>query len=467
MENPMSFPRTNRATLAASFSGLREEEIGKKHNMLLESLKTLILAGNQALLATGGLQVYSESVRQVRHGSLTFPAIGMVKITRGALQKIHIGGDSDLCSLLVNMEKPGTIDNGIDVLLQVFLEKLLEGMDNRNPQGQVGLLDIGPITLYTRGVRSFGFRLETDMGQLFLLAEIPSRLEYEQARGSEFLSTMVSTYLPRDWTSRELIDSPNMIENFLVFLRKAEGDVELEFPIGDGEFSINSGLLLETCRVNGQRALKMSVDLSNPEDPSPQPGDKVVGRFGVQDRAIRFELPYLGKSSYAVSGEASLDCVLFGLPEELIIDQRRRAFRIAVASRIPVEIEDLGQRSDPFSPMFGMEAQPLITGHLVDMSFSGARIISENDAITPELVEGSRVMCRLFLPDRPHGHEIQGVIRRSTATMVGRDEIRGDLGIEFLITPEMDRTSLEVIRQFVLTEQRTWLARRIHVPGGK
>lgn len=435
--------------------------------MLLESLKTLILAGNQALMATGGLQVYSESVRQVRHGSLTFPAIGMVKITRGALQKIHVGGDSDLCTLLASMEKPGSIETGIDVLLESFLRNLLAGMNNRNPQGQVAALDIGPITLYTRGVRSFGFRLETDMGQLFLLAEIPSRLEYEQARSSDFLESMVSTYLPRDWMNRERIDSTSLIDSFLVFLRKAEGDVELEFPIGDGEFSINSGFLLETCRVNGRRALKMSVDLSNPEDPSPQPGDTVVARVGLQDRSIRFEVPYLGKSSYAVSGEASLDCVLFGIPEELLIDQRRRAFRININSRIPVEIEDLDQRNDPFSPSFGMDSEPLIKGYLVDVSFSGARIVGEDDTTAAALVEGSRVMCRLFLPDRPYGHEIQGVIRRSTATMVGRDDIRGDVGIEFLVTPEMDRASIEVIRQFVLTEQRSWLARRINVAATK
>ena len=429
--------------------------------MLLESLKALILAGNQALQTTCGLQVSRESLKQIRHGSVRFPTLGMVKITRGTLHKIHVGCNSDLCSLLTNLEKPGSQEDGVDALLEQFRKKLLEEMGGRNPKGQVGSRDIGSHTLFTRGVRTFGCQLETDLGQLFLLAEVPSRLEYEQARGSEFLESMVSAYLPRDWMNRERIDSSSLVDNFLVFLRKTEGDVELEFPLGNGEFTTNSGILLETTRTDGKRVLKLCVDLSHPGDLDPRMGDQVVARFGLRDRSLQFVLPYRGRSSYPVAGEAALGCLLFDLPEELNLVQRRRAFRINVNIRIPVEIEDLDQRNDPFSPDFGQEVEPLIKGHLVDLSFSGARITS--DSVSPKLTEGSRVLCRLFFPDRPYGLEVHGIIRRSTSTLVGRDQFRDDVGLEFLITPEMDRMAIEAIRQFVLYEQRNYLSRRIPV----
>ncbi|MBU8871734.1 MAG: PilZ domain-containing protein [Gemmatimonadales bacterium] len=433
--------------------------------MLLESMKALILAGNQALQGACGLSVNKESIKLVGRGSLTFPMLGTVKITRGTLQKIHLGCNSDLCSLLTNMEKSGGQEDGVDILLEQFKRRLLEEMGGRNPKGKVVSKEIGSNTLFTSGIRTFGFQLETDLGTLFLLAEIPSRVELEQARGSDFLESLISSNLPRDWMHRDRIDSSSLMENFLLFLRKIEGDVEMEFSHGDGESITCSGVLLETIRLDGQRTLKISVDLSNSGAPDPQVGDPIIARFGLRDRSIQFVLPYLGKSSYPVAGDAVLNCMLFAIPEELTLVQRRRAFRINVNSRVKVEIDDLEQMDDPFSPNFGQEVAPLLKGHLVDISFSGARVTSEG--ISPKLTEGSRILCRIFFPDRPHGLEVRGIIRRSTSTLVGKDQTREDVGIEFLITPETDRVATDAIRQFVLFEQRTWLAKRVHVAGIK
>ncbi len=433
--------------------------------MLIETLKNLIVAGSHALDATCGVQVRCESVNQIRHGSVTFPSLGAIKITRGALQRIHLGCNSDLGTILMNLAEPGTDRTGVDALLDEFLKKLLSEMDSRNPKGMVQKTGIGTQTLYTRGVRSFGFRLDTEMGQLFLLAEVPSRLEFEEARGSEFLDTMISTFLPGDWIQRESIDSTGVIESFLVLLRKTEGDVELEFPCDDRECFIHSGVLLETCKVDGRSALRMSVDLASMGGKGPQPGEEVVARFGLKDRSLRFNLRYLGTSTYPVAGEAALDCLLFEQPECLEIDQRRRAFRISVASRIPVEIEDLAQSTDPFHPDYGSDVGPLISGHLADLSFSGARMITDDEQEPVALPEGTRVLCRLFFPDCPHGHEIHGIIRRSTTSLIGRDHTVADVGIEFLASPDMDRSAIDEIRQFVLSEQRRWLARRVNVPA--
>lgn len=431
--------------------------------MLVETLKNLIVSGNHALQTTAGLQVHRESVNQIRHGSVTFPSLGAIKITRGALQRIHLGCNSDLGTVLMNLVEPETERSGIDVLLESFLARLLDEMDSRNPKGEILNLGIGTQTLYTRGVRSFGFRLETDMGHLFLLAEVPSKLEYEEARGSEFLDTMISTFLPKDWNQREALDSSQVIDSFLVLLRKAEADVELEFPRGEDEYSINSGMLLDTVRIEGRHAVRMSVDLSSLGDQDPQKGDEVIARFGLKDRSLRFNLRYLGRSSFPIAGEAALSCLLFEVPDCVYLEQRRRAFRINVSTEIPVEIEDLSRQSDPFHPRFGSDADPLVRGHLADLSFSGARIIAEGEQSIEGLAEGSRVLCRVFFPGHPYGHEVHGVIRRSTTSLIGRDHTVADVGVEFLSSPEMDRTAIDVIRQYVLSEQRRWLARRVNV----
>ena len=89
--------------------------------------------------------------------------------------------------------------SGLDALAGSFLSCLLDKFDDRNPRGSIELVNEAPATFQTRGVRTFHFDLDTGKGRLFLLAEVPSRAELDLAKGSEFMASMESIYLPADW----------------------------------------------------------------------------------------------------------------------------------------------------------------------------------------------------------------------------------------------------------------------------
>ena len=126
----------------------------------------------------------------VQQGSLTFPALGELRIRNGTLQKVNLGCDTVLVGQLAE-SCPAAVDPraGIEDPGERVLANLLEDMEGRRPRGSVENLAVTPITLYTRGQRTFGVRLDTDAGRLFLLAEIPSKIELEDAKNSDFVST--------------------------------------------------------------------------------------------------------------------------------------------------------------------------------------------------------------------------------------------------------------------------------------
>jgi c-di-GMP-binding flagellar brake protein YcgR len=434
--------------------------------MLLESLNALILAGNYALQVTCGLSVTAHKLSLVRQGSLTFPALGELRIKGAPLQQVHLGCDALLWGQLVALAEEHAEESGIEALTESFLKQLLQGLEARNPRGQIHSLDISPVNLTSRGVRSFGIRLETGVGQLFVLVEVPSRMELENAKGSGFAAAMESTFLPRDWGNRQVLATQLAIDNFLVFLRKVEGDVYFEIP-GDNEGHVlYSGVLLDNGTYNGVRGLKFCTDLTVANEAELKTGDLVRASVGVEDRSLQFGMAYLGQGTHRLVSGAELPCAFFLPPEEVTITQRRLAFRIPVPSEIPVELR-CGNGPNGVSPWADQSAEEatIFRGTLSDLSFSGACVVAESSLAGSGLDINRRVVCDIHFPEGDAPLSVLGVVRRTNSRLIARNERRHEIGLEFLILGDGDRAALDHIRQFVLAEQRTRLSQRIHVTG--
>jgi len=369
--------------------------------MLINSLKMLVQAGKDALRTTCGLPVIHEDITQIRHGQLTFPAMGEIAFSGGNLQSVRLGCDGMLCGHLAENVATYDKDSGFEILANRFLDNVLDEMEGRRARGWLENLEVGPLNLQSRGVRSFGVRMQTEIGQFFLMAEIPSKAELEFAKSSEVIAAMESRYLPEGWATFKEITYSSDIDNFLIFLRKSEMDLQLEVPIGDNYFTIHTGTLLETTKVDDRRVMRLVMDVSCPEGKSLKKGENVNLKVGIHDRAITFQTKYLGEEDYPVIGSSNIKSVFFALPEVLSVEQRRRAFRISISERIPVEIECINPLTND-SPWFsGEEASRKVKGRLADLSFSGARIIADRDKLVGCVNKESRIVCRIFFPNEP------------------------------------------------------------------
>jgi len=433
--------------------------------MLLETLNALDQAGVLALKSICGLEVTGRSVTLVREGRQSFLTQGTLRIKGCALQMVHLGCDEKLSAKLGEIQAESKDRSGMDRLAGSFLTHLLDKFDDRNPRGTVESFQEAPVTLHTRGVRTFQFQLETNHGQLFFLAEVPSRTEMAIAKGSDFPTSMESIYLPANWRGREKLSDQEAVDSFLTFLRKTEGDVYLEAPSGDGTATMNVGLLLEICQVGDHPAMKLITDFSDPKMGVPEPGATVRASVGIGDRSLEFDLNYLASAAHELASGSRLPCALFSLPDRVSIGQRRRSFRVSVSLPVKVELESaLG--TGEVSPWSDTDfVSEKISGRLADLSFSGARINAEGAQLCPGFHRDCRIVCRLFFPDMEEPLQVQGVIRRAAAGPADRNLWQDDIGIEFLVSPDGDRTALDYIRQYVLQVQREKLAQRLQVVG--
>lgn len=428
--------------------------------MLLATLKALILAGKETLQDTVGLPVVATAISQVRQGRLTFPALGELQIRSGTLQRVNLGCDQALADRLARGVPQGKPKAAMDGLAKTFLTNILREMEGRNPRGRVAKVGAGSMVLHTRGVRTFGVRLATSSGQLFLLAEIPSRIELENAKGSDFAAGMMSTYLPRDWMNRESLDNQALIDSLLILLQKLESDIHLEIPRPHGEAALYAGVVLEQRTLDGLRALKLSADLQDAA--GLVRGAEVRGTVGLEDRSLDCTFEYLGPATHPLVGGISLSAALFTVPETFEIAQRRKAFRIPVSGAVSVDIAVLPDGVAVYE-VFQQENPVGVKGKLADLSFSGARVVLDGEDQGAIFKDGQRVMCRMVFPDEFEPLDILALVRRATKGLANRNEWQDELGLEFLVCPDLDRRALDCIRQYVLSEQRSKLAHRILV----
>ena len=433
--------------------------------MLLDTLNALNQAGTEALQSTCGLPVQEREISLVREGRQSFSSLVALRLKGCPLQMVHLGCDTQLAGKLAELKPDTDGGSGLDVLAGSFLSHLLEQFDDRNPRGTVENLPPAPITLHPRDVRTFQFRLETGQGELFFLAEVPSRAEIAIARDSDFLSGMESIYLPGGWHGSKDITDKEAVDNFLTFLRKTESDIYLETPAGDGIVTLNSGLLLEVLQAEDRSTLKIITDFADPALGVPAPGSAVKACIGIGDRSLEFDLTYQASTTHELASGALVPCALFSLPLTVAIGQRRRTFRVPISMTVRVEIEAVPLHEEAFPRPAGEFVPEVITGRLADLSFSGARIIADHSQLCSCFHKDGRVVCRMYFPDKDEPLQVMGVVRRSTSGLADGDQWLDEIGIEFLVFPEGDRANLDFIRQFVLEVQRKKLSQKLQVSG--
>lgn len=432
--------------------------------MIAETLNLLIRAGADALQTTCGLTVTQAHVSLVRQGSLTFPALAELRIRNGTLQTVHLGCDTVLVGHLAD----GRARTGVEELAERLLASLLEDMEGRRPRGTVENVAVAPVTLFTRGQRTFGLRLETPAGRFFMLAEVPSKFELEEAKNSDFVATMSATYLPREWQRRERLEAGGIIDGFLVFARKVEADLQLEVQGAGGAAEPRTGVLLGNGIVDGQRALKVCVDLKDADLLAPSRGDAVRATMGLSDRSFSFDLEYLGEAAHDLTAGATLPCAWFAVPELVVIGQRRGAFRLPLVSPVEVAVECAGPQA--FRSPWGdadPEAPRLAEGRAVDLSFTGVRVVMPVGQDDLPLEPGAEVRVHLRLPDGAAPVVAAAHLRRVTLRLADRNEWQRELGLEFAVESGEDRDAVARIREFVLALERFQLARRIDLASAR
>ncbi|MDY0109760.1 MAG: PilZ domain-containing protein [Candidatus Krumholzibacteria bacterium] len=426
--------------------------------MIRETLTAIGQAGRHALETFGsGLEVRTQ-VSQVREWSFAMPHLARVTVANSPIHQIYVGISQPLAKALRDPARH-------EVLLEEFKKSLVARVPAKRPIGAWEIVPPDGRPRALRGLRSFILRQQTRAGNLYLMADVASRGEYESQRQSGWEDDLAAQLLPRDLARLECVESPVALNRVGSYLTRFEHDVELLVPVGDDEVECGCGVVVQQVKQNDRLLLAISVDFAK-ETLSKLAGEiELEGSFGAAGRVFRFRTRCRGQVALPLEGVGDLPCVLCDLPDRFHLDQRRRYFRVqpekpilARLAVLPPLASDEEQLRDPNCAIVTAPAHTF-DAEVVDLSFSGLALTLTGEP-PAELTQDSRVRMWLSGEELPQPVEVTGAVRRLLVTSRSRGRYQTDLGLEFLTEGPGDRHGTQVIRQYVMAQQRRLLVRR-------
>ncbi len=426
--------------------------------MIRETLTAIGLAGRQALQGLGSRVAVHTQVNQVRDWSFAMPYLGRVTVANSPIHQVYVGFAQPLVKAIGDPARLGA-------LLETFKQELVVRAPAKRPIGAWEMLPPDAAPRVLRGVRSFILRQQTAAGNLYLMADLASRGEFETLRESGWEDELAARLLPRDVAKLETVDDPLAIDRIGTYLARFEHDLELLVPAADGTVRSANGVLLQLGKLDDRAVMRLSLDVDRELRERLQPGLEIEGSFGAAGRVFRFRTRCAGYSLLPLEGLADLPCGLFEMPSRFALDQRRRYFRIELDQVMMAELgvlpmlEPHDEEAELFTGPVSRAPLDVLPARILDLSFSGVGLMLP-DRPPPALTVGGHVHLRLSGDGLGGSIELSGVVRRLAVQPCGRGRYETHLGVEFMIDGNADRHGTQQVRQYVMAQQRQLLAKR-------
>ena len=430
--------------------------------MIRETLTAVGQAGRQALVHVASKAKVETQITQVREWSFTMPGLAQVTVANSPIHQVYVGLSRPLATFFERH------DSAYETMLEKFKQELVGRVPAKRPIGEWRFLPADGEMRVLRGVRSFIVRQQTAAGNLYLMADVASRCEYETMRQPEWESELADRLLPRDLARDDTVEAPVAVDRLATYLTRCEHDLELLVAGADSNVHACNGVVLGRVKENGTTQLVMSLDIDKDVRPELQPGVELEGSFGSAGRVFRFRTVCAGPESLNLDGDAELPCFRFTLPERFNLDQRRRYFRVQPRAELTARLHVLPPEAaadggeDPMTRNAKQPGGPpkdAVKAGVEDLSFSGAGLVIEGSG-PPELARDGLVQLWIDGEELNQTLELTGLVRRLDTTPRGRGRVRTSVGVEFVVRGSADRQSTQAIRQYVMTQQRHLLSNR-------
>ncbi len=430
--------------------------------MIRETLTAIGHAGRHSLVQISPKLEVETQITQVREWSFAMPNLARVTVANSPIHQIYVGLSRPLAALL--SQKQGMFE----VLLENFKQALVMRVPAKRPIGSWQILDSGGDTQILRGCRSFILRQQTVAGNLYLMADVASRCEYEILRQEDWETELAASLLPRDLGRNDAVENPVALDRLATYLARCEHDLELLVPGIDGNVHSCNAVVLGRNKDGEHGRMLVSLDLEKDMRAELQPGLELEGSFGAAGRVFRYRTKCVGQESLTLEKVAGLPCYLFDLPERYHLDQRRRYFRVHPGGKLLARVHVLPPEAasdhgaDPLIAHVDRPAKPprdALTATIDDLSFSGAGLVIDGDGPS-QLTKDCLVVIWIEGDGLKQTAELTGLVRRLDSQPLGRGKMRTSVGLEFVVRGPGDRQSTQVVRQYVMAQQRRLLSNR-------
>lgn len=409
--------------------------------MIRETLAALGLASRRALAGISRERSWQAQIAHVREWSFAMPHLSRIVVANSPVHQIYVGLSQDLARFLG--ESPAARERAHEQLLEALKVNLVANLPARRPIVTWERLEPSPEPRFLRGVRSFILRQHGAPGNLYLMADLASRWEYETLRDPEWLEKVSRELLPDDVGRIDVIEKPRHLDRLSTFVSRCEQDLELLIPGPDGDVHAVNGVVLGRSHREDALSLRLSLDLDRKLGFDLAAGREFEGAFGAAGRVFRFRAVSRGEEPLALDGLGALTCLGLEFPRCIRLDQRRRYFRIEPEGDLTARLESI-------------DTGAAAAATVADLSFSGAGLVLAGSLAG--LASGAPVRLAI---DGFGGDEtvaIAGLVRRLQTVPRGKGRHTTLVGVEFTVDGPGDRQATQQIRQYVMACQRALLA---------
>jgi len=420
--------------------------------MLCETLTAIAQSGKQALQRAATGPQLRTLVTQVREWSFAMPDLGLITVANSPVHQVYVGLSRPLAA---HLERQA---GGQQALLEELKTALVARVPARRPIGKWTLLPPDGSPHVLRGVRSFIVRQQTAAGNLYLMADLASRAEFESLREPGWDLALAEQALPPDLARLDVVDRPAVVRRLTSYLQRCEHDLELLVPgAGDHAHACNA-VIVGRQRTGGDDVFLVSIDLDREARDDLRLGEPIEGAFGAAGRVFRFRTHCRGQEAVDLEGLAALPCLQLEIPDHYALDQRRRYFRVQPQDELPGRLACVPAEAAAATPPAADPPRDAVAVAVQDLSFSGAGLVIDGPAPAGLARDG---LVHLWLSAgfaRPA--VLTGLVRRCETRPLGRGRFQVCLGVEFVVRGPEDRLGTQQVRQYVMAQQRRLLASR-------
>ncbi len=434
-----------------SVTTTRESPRETPDTMILDTLQSILQAGNLALGKIGVKPSAVPVIRQVTAGEHSFAQGVEISFETGPIRRLVLACDKRFAT---EVELLG--GSPAQIFADVLPGELAALQPGTDRQVDPWRWRTVPGLTHSRSRRNFRLDYATELGDVGLLIEVASALQIEGRRDPHFLLSRIEEFKLKEQIGEPLADRTYQIKRYLDFLRRTEMDLQIELPesLGGG---FRDATYLKQGAESGRSLVCLSLGGLDPVTVRSLANGSLNVFFGILGRLFQFHSEVVPYAPLALDGQSDLPILALAYPAVISAGQRRNAFRIVPSRSMTAEIGPL--LPDPTAER--PEALASSETRVVNISFTGLKAMASIDALLDVLDEDDEVLVRLGLPGRLGTVEVIGVVRRAAKM---RSESRGlqhDIGVEFVRSDPRNVSALEQIRQLVLSEQRRALRERV------
>jgi len=439
--------------------------------MLVDTLKAVVRAACRSVEMGCGCEAETVQITQVENCGFSFPLVAAAHYLQGPVRRVVLGSDLDFAREIgaqqfedearekvisdkQDGDEPDSLaeaQRGFRILCEALRDDLYAALRESDLRREFTIHDSERFQVQAKIERQFHIIISTEKGKLDLLVRMATHNEIAGRPHNTFDGPVTNSKSP---LASYTIDFSEDVRNIINHLVTHEEDVYLRLPAGDGRHKVYHATVLGITK--GREGRDLSLTSSCLSTNEARIGQDISVLFFRHGRLMQFQSLIQAHSRVFVGKSAHLPLLQLGAPTKITPGQRRDAFRIVPDTEVTGTIRSSLVLKSPG----GTEKRQVVPFVVRDLSFTGARVEIQSDTLLSGFRWGREIECIFDLPE-PHGTvEVIAIVHRLDLYPKKRTVKCAQLGVEFIRERQKAPHGLEIIRRYVLDQERLTLKRR-------